>query len=221
MKIIGENEIEERYTGMQTKDYTGHYNCDGNSCNCTWYKTHFFCRHIIFTRKKKGLPIYENKIFNKTFRSGQFSREKTIDNNNDFHSHSDEEDDEEDDGEVPDTEQPVPPASPGMEVMLKEKNEANKRLPKNVKFNQSFDVGKQCADYLKHAPSATFDNYLECYKSFARFLRDGMPSNVMDFLMNPSKYDLTLKEMPSVRVEEDDDNLGHDQQLSQQEEMTI
>ena len=80
----------------------------------------------------------------------------------------DEKDDEED-GEVPDTEQPVPPASPGMEVMLKEKNEANKRLPKNVKFNQSFDVGKQCADYLKHAPSATFDNYLECYKSFARF----------------------------------------------------
>ena len=107
-----------------------------------------------------------------------------------------------------------------MEVMLKEKNEANKRLPKNVKFNQSFDVGKQCADYLKHAPSATFDNYLECYKSFARFLRDGMPSNVMDFLMNPSKYDLTLKEMPSVRVEEDN-NLGHDQQLSQQEEVTI
>ena len=63
MKIFGENEIEERYTGMQTKDYTGHYICDGNSCNCTWYKTHFFCRHMIFTRKNKGLPLYENKIF--------------------------------------------------------------------------------------------------------------------------------------------------------------
>ena len=89
-----------------------------------------------------------------------------------------------------------PPGSPGLEIMMREKNEAHKRLPDNVKFNQSFNVAKQCADYLKNAPSATFENYLECFKSFSKYLRDGMPEIVMDFLNNPSEFELLRKNEP-------------------------
>ena len=95
------------------------------------------------------------------------------------------------------------PGSPGMECLLREKNEENKKLPKNVKFNKSFDVAKMCADYLKNAPSQTFQTYFDCFISFSRFLRDGMPTNVVDFLMDPTKYDIVLKEYTNPEGEEE------------------
>ena len=40
-------------------------------------------------------------------------------------------------------------ASPGMEHLLEEQQEANKRIPKNVKFNRAFDIAKVTAEYMK------------------------------------------------------------------------
>ena len=49
------------------------------------------------------------------------------------------------------------PASPGMEHLLKEQMEANKRLPKNVKYNKAFDIANLCAEYLKDTPNQLFE----------------------------------------------------------------
>ena len=63
-----------------------------------------------------------------------------------------------------------------------------------MKFNKLFDLARLCADYLNNAPSQTFEKYLECFQQFSRYLRDGMPPKVVDFLMNPSLYDLVERE---------------------------
>ena len=39
--------------------------------------------------------------------------------------------------------------SPGMEHLLEEQLEANKRIPKNVKFNRAFEIAKVTAEYMK------------------------------------------------------------------------
>ena len=59
------------------------------------------------------------------------------------------------------------PASPGMEHLLNEEMEANKKLPKNVKYNEAFDVAKLCAEYLKNTPNQMFKLYLEAFKGFS------------------------------------------------------
>ena len=151
MKISGENQVEEKYTGRHTKDYTGNYRCDGYTCNCSWFRTKYMCRHIVYLRKSQTLPLYEKKMFHKSFHSSQFS---TTPDGEDFP----EENGNEGLHETSDIDDNVDaPGSPGMEYLLHELNAENKKLPKNVKFNKSFDVAKLCADYLKNAPSQTFE----------------------------------------------------------------
>lgn len=77
-----------------------------------------------------------------------------------------------------------------MERLLVEQMEANKKLPKNIKFNKAFDVAKDCAEFLKNSGAEQFQTYLKCFKSFSTMLRDGLPLKVVDFLINPSDYDL-------------------------------
>ena len=73
----------------------------------------------------------------------------------------------EDEPTVSITEEDNEPASPGMEHMLKEMNDKNKRIPKNVKFNISFDIVKLRAKNLKDCPNKVFDVYLKCFQNFA------------------------------------------------------
>ena len=47
-------------------------------------------------------------------------------------------------------------ASPGMEHLLEEQQEANKRIPKNVKFNREFDIAKVSAEYMKDTGTEQF-----------------------------------------------------------------
>ena len=42
----------------------------------------------------------------------------------------------------------IGPASPGMELLIEHQQAATKRLPKNVRFNKSFDVAKVGAEDL-------------------------------------------------------------------------
>ena len=190
MKLTDDDEIEERYTGQKTAPYIGKYRTNGKTCNCSWFAAHFFCRHIILYRKKKNLPIYENSIFHKSFQSNRFKQNS---DNDDIPEDMDETISEkgyetEDDDETCDV---STPASPGMEHLLHEQMEANKKLPKNVKYNEAFDVAKLCAEYLKNTPNQVFKLYLDAFKGFSQQLRDGLSLKVLDFLCNPSAYELT------------------------------
>ena len=122
-------------------------------------------------------------MFDKSFHSQRFTDTDDQEDNDNVSLEENEENERED----------ISPPSPGMENLLKEINEVNRRLPKNVKFNRAFDVSKLCAEYLKNCTNEVFDLYLNCYKSFSDFLRNGMPDKVCSFLLNPEKYDLNPK----------------------------
>ena len=54
MTLVGENQVIERFI---TKDYVGHYECDGFNCNCSWFMRFRICRHILFVSKKNDLKF--------------------------------------------------------------------------------------------------------------------------------------------------------------------
>ena len=98
------------------------------------------------------------------------------------------------------------PASPGMEHILNEEMETNKKLPKNVKYNEAFEVAKLCAEHLKNTPNQMFKLYLEAFKGFSQQLRDGLSLKVLDFLSNPTAYELKKIE-PEKEVSENRANV--------------
>ena len=65
----------------------------------------------------------------------------------------------------------------------------SQKLPKNVRFNKSFDVAKVAAEDLSKYTEA-FEEILECFKTFSMYIRDGFPINVIKFLRNPAKYEI-------------------------------
>ena len=184
---------------MNTSSYLGKYSTNGKTCNCLWFAAYLFCRNIIFYRKKKGLVIYTQDLFHKSFQTNRFKNKEAeaIDEDDDLMSGGDSSDNE--------AEEVSAPASPGMEHLLHEQSEANKKLPKNVKYNEAFDVVKLCAEYLKNTPNQMFKFYLNAFKSFALQLRDGLSLEVLDFLANPSAFELK-KVAPDVSVEEDEED---------------
>ena len=182
MKLTDDDHIEEKYMGKKTAPYIGKYQTDGTTCNCSWFAAHFFCRHIIFYRKSKDLPIYEQRMFHSSFFTHRFKN--VSDENLDVDVESDSSDIDERVDDIP------APASPGMEHLLNEEMEANKKLPKNVKYNEAFDVAKLCAEYLKNTPNQMFKLYLEAFKGFSHQLRDGLSLKVLEFLSNPAAFEL-------------------------------
>ena len=54
---LDDESITEKYTGHKTKEYTGHYDTDGFTCNCSWFASRKLCRHLFFYRKIKQLPL--------------------------------------------------------------------------------------------------------------------------------------------------------------------
>ena len=83
-------------------------------------------------------------------------------------------------------------ASPGMEHLLEEQQEANKRIPKNVKFNRAFDIAKVTAEYMKDTGTEQFELYMKCFSKFSNMVRDGIPSHVIDLLLEPGLKSLRL-----------------------------
>ena len=146
----------------------------------------------------RGLQlICSVSLFHKSFQTNRFKNKEAeaIDEDDDLMSGGDSSDNE--------AEEVSAPASPGMEHLLHEQSEANKKLPKNVKYNEAFDVAKLCAEYLKNTPNQMFKIYLNAFKSFALQLRDGLSHEVLDFLANPSAFELK-KVAPEISVEEDE-----------------
>ena len=108
IKLLEDDTIEENYTGRQTSSYVGLYSTNGRSCNCSWFGAHLFCRHIIFYRKMKNLPIFEVNIFHKSFLSKRFADSVEAE----ACSIDIDEDDVDIDDEYLDNEDNAPPASP-------------------------------------------------------------------------------------------------------------
>ena len=90
--------------------------------------------------------------------------------------------------------------------LLNEEMETNKKLPKKVKYNEAFDVAKLCAEHLKNTPNQMFKLYLEAFEGFFQQLRDGLSLKVLEFLSNPTAYELQ-KFKPEKEVSENHTNI--------------
>ena len=98
-------------------------------------------------------------------------------------------------------------ASPGMEHLLEEQQEANKRIPKNVKFNRAFDIAKVTAEYMKDTGTEQFELYMKCFSKFSNMVRDWIPSNVINLLLEPEKFEvIEIDEQPDIVVADTDNN---------------
>ena len=162
-----ENEIiTEKYTGRKTRDYVGRYSSDGFSCNCSWFSSFLFCRHLIFYRVVKGLPIFDKIMFHPSFLSESELNNETFDDiaENDLDSTV-----------VRNT------GSPRMESLLDEEQDAERRKPKNTRFNDAYDVAKETAARLSQYNTKRFETILSSYKTFSNFIRDGFPEDLVQF----------------------------------------
>ena len=174
---IDGNVVTEKYEGRNTLGYIGEYTTDGSNCNCSWFAAKYICRHLIYYRVTKNLPIFEKTMFHKSFVSGPQLPEVANESVDMFSS-------------IIDDPSSVGPASPGMELLIEDQQAATKRLPKNVRFNQSFDVAKVVAEDLSKYNTEAFEEILECFKTFSLYMRNGFPANVLEFLRNPAKYEI-------------------------------
>ena len=91
------------------------YTNGGQTSNCSWFAAHLFCRHVIFYRKKKSLPIFETQIFHNSFLSKRFGAGHDEEDPDDEESNV-----EDEDGTDVAQEDFAAPASPGMEHLLRE-----------------------------------------------------------------------------------------------------
>ena len=172
--------IVEKFRGRDTNTYVGKYKSDGYKCNCSWFARNFMCRHLIFYRETHGHPIYDINMINKKYRTSRF---KNVDEEVETES--------EDDGDIDNiNERNGQLGSPGMEHILLEQMEANKKIPENVKWNKAYEVAKVCAQRIKDASNQQYELYLECLQSFSNMILYGMPLQVVDFLKNPDLYEL-------------------------------
>ena len=77
-------------------------------------------------------------------------------------------------------------ASPGMEHLIKEQMEENKKMKPNVKFNKAFDVAKVCAEYLSKYNTESFKDNLQIFQAFTELMRTGIPPAVKDAILKSS-----------------------------------
>ena len=129
--IINGTKIDEKYIGRKTAGYVGHYETDGKSCNCSWFNSRKLCRHLFVYREYMKLDLFDTNIFPTSFLK-HWSIEN-IEDDNDLKDCS-----------IVD----LRLASPGMEYLIEEEKNTNKKLKKNQKINQPFDQTKVAAEYL-------------------------------------------------------------------------
>ena len=162
---LEDNVITEKYNWK--KNYTGKYTTNGIVCNCSWFASKFICRHILFFRMQTEQPIFEENMFHPSLKSNTNTIEIEDDNPGNesmdmFSSFV------------------AAPASPGMESLIQEQNEAAKLIPKNVRFNRAYDVCKVVAEDLSKYNSEQFLDMLEMAKSFSTIIRDGVPKKLRE-----------------------------------------
>ena len=130
----------------------------------------YFARHPFAFRMVNGLPLYDLKIFHSSFKLVEDDDEifgaanssvEMFDMSGNVNSRL---------------------GSPGMEYLITEEQEANKKMKKNVKFNKAFDVAKEAAEFISKYPTEQFTKNLESFKHFTELLRTGLPDDIVDAL---------------------------------------
>ena len=164
MTLLDDDTVKEVFKGLSKDGYIGYY------------------------RLQKSLPIFSTSSFQKSYLTTRFNERK-----NDSSDNDNIETDEDGDALCDDYNLDSRLASPGMEHLLKEQMETNKRLPENIKWNQSYEIAKVCADTLKCMQQCQYESHFNCFKSFSKSLGEGLPSHVIDFLMNPEKFEIVKK----------------------------
>ena len=185
MKLDG-NIITETYIGKKTKSYVGHYETDGNKCNCSWFQSRLLCRHPFFFRMANNMPLFDISIFHPSFKVIEDVTDNNVNESVDMFDMS---------GNVNSR-----LGSPGMEYLIAEEQETNKKMKKNEKYNKAFDVAKVAAEYLSMYSKAKFLENLESFKHFTELLRTGIPEEVAALLKKHSEHnnDNTDEEMAQV-----------------------
>ena len=164
MTLLDDDTVKEVFKGLSKDGYIGYY------------------------RLQKSLPIFSTSSFQKSYLTTRFNERR-----NDSSDIDNIETDEDGDALCDDYNLDSRLASPGMEHLLKEQMETNKRLPENIKWNQSYEIAKVCADTLKCMQQCQYESHFNCFKSFSKSLGEGLPSHVIDFLMNPEKFEIVEK----------------------------
>ena len=180
--------MTEKYEGRKTHGYIGEYTTDGSNCNCSWFAAKYICRHLIYYRIAKNLPIFQ-----KTFVSGDHIEELPEVANESVDMFA----------SIIDDPSSVGPASPGMELLIEDQQAATKCYPKNVRYNKSFDVAKAVAEDLSKYNTEAFVEILEYFKTFSMYMRNGFPENVLEFLRNPAKYEIIDKVVTEKNIAQD------------------
>ena len=149
--------LVENYRGRNSSGYVGRYKTTLSSCNCSWYASRKMCRHMIYYRDINCVPVFDIKMMHKSLVTKRFQSEAIGE------IHEDSSDDIQDLNESVDMFNDEGGAnsrlaSPGMEHLLEEQQEANKRIPKNVKFNRAFDIAKVTAEYMKDTGTEQFEH---------------------------------------------------------------
>ena len=181
------NIITETYTGASTKDYIGKYESDGFSCNCSWFASKRLCRHPFFFRKQNNLPLFDIQIFHRSFHYQNENLDDTVHEN-------------------------FPPfserlASPGMEHLVDEQMNNNKKMKSNHKFNKAFDVAKVCAEYLSKYGTEDFLSNYEVFQSFTELMRTGIPQNVKDAILSHKSSKPSNSPKKSAKLSSSEDGL--------------
>ena len=175
--------IIETFNGATTSSFTGQYQTNGIKCSCSSYRTTHFCRHILFYRMECNLPLFVKNMFHRMYLKNSDASEDNI------------VEDEEPHNEVDDI---VEPLSPGTQSIMRETLLKNYKKPKNVKFNQAFDVAKVQSELLSQQTEKIFDINLKSSKNFLSLLRTGLPENLIRYLENPQEYVISPKESDKV-----------------------
>ena len=170
MDIDG-TQIVERFTGKNSKDYTGNYTCDGLRCNCSHFCRVKFCRHLIAFRMKNGLSLFEVAMFPIKYRKG------SVVFNEEIGSVPTKEDNI--DVDTPD----IPPSSPGMESLIEQRKVDSKRLKKKEKHHEAWEAIKIVAECCARLSTPLFNENLEVLQVFAGLMREGLPDEVKNVIL--------------------------------------
>ena len=115
MKLEG-NTVVEVYTGRNTAPYQGKYTTDGTRCNCSWFKSRLMCRHPFYYRLMTNMPLFDSSMFHPSLLKDP-EPDIVIDDNIKT------------DEEAPAIDVSAG-GSPGMEHLITQQQEANRKLKK-------------------------------------------------------------------------------------------
>ena len=166
MEIGHDGVISEKYENSNERQT---YNTDGCTCDCSYFKQMYYCRHIPFYRLKTSVPLFELNAFHHAL-----TKEATNVSNLDLYEDV--------------THESSAPPSPGISMVRSEEKRSKKTVSQSQKFNMAFDLGKELAEVTSLFDIGTFKMTLESNKNYLKQVRKGISKPLFDYLKSPDKF---------------------------------